>query len=333
MKAKNQNSINWDLLAKKMAGELNSEEEEMMNQWRSQNSENEKDFNEVKKLWGETKYARELDAVNTDGAWNKVQQKMRRKPANLYRQRMLWSVAASVAVIMGLLIGDWIWKGKDKFIEQTVVIAENNMQQITLADGTDVSINGGTTFMYPQQFEGQTRTVKLDGEAFFKVTRDKDVPFVIETNDLVVKVLGTSFNVKSYKGMNVAEVIVESGSVEVSLEGNRENRVVLSAGEKALFNRETQSLISMMNEDENYNAWSTRIIQFKDAPMTEVVKVLEDVYKIEISVSDSMILEENVLTATFNQYALEHVLEIVCSTFNLEYAQQGKTSYVITYMN
>lgn len=75
MKAKNQNSINWDLLAKKMAGELNSEEEEMMNQWRSQNSENEKDFNEVKKLWGETKYARELEAVNTDEAWNKVQQK------------------------------------------------------------------------------------------------------------------------------------------------------------------------------------------------------------------------------------------------------------------
>lgn len=242
-------------------------------------------------------------------------------------------MAASVAVIMGLFIGDWIWKGKDKFIEQTVVIAENNTQQIILADGTDVSINGGTTFMYPQQFKGQTRTVKLDGEAFFKVTRNKDVPFVIETNDLVVKVLGTSFNVKSYKGMNVAEVIVESGSVEVSLEGNREKRVVLSAGEKALFNRETQSLISMMNEDENYNAWSTRLIQFKETPMAEVVKVLEEVYKIEISVSDSMILEENVLTATFNQYALEHVLEIVCSTFNLEYAQQGNASYIITYMN
>ena len=83
-----------------------------------------------------------------------------------------------------------------------------------MPDGSVITVNKNSTLSYPSEFKGKTREVALNGEAFFKVTPNKEKPFIIHVNDVTVRVVGTSFNIRSEKGKT--EVIVETGIVQVT---------------------------------------------------------------------------------------------------------------------
>ncbi|MDB5089035.1 MAG: hypothetical protein JWR09_3029 [Mucilaginibacter sp.] len=105
---------------------------------------------------------------------------------------------------------------------------------ITLADGTVVTLNSATTLKYPDSFSGKTREVYLDGEAYFDVHKDHEHPFIIHTNKMNVRVLGTSFNVKSYQSEFLSETTLIRGSIEVTLNDRPSDRIILKPKEKLI---------------------------------------------------------------------------------------------------
>ena len=105
---------------------------------------------------------------------------------------------------------------------------------IKLSDGTVVRLNSATTLRYPDSFTGKTREVYLDGEAYFDVHKDHLHPFIIHANKMNVRVLGTSFNVKSYKGEPLSETTLIRGSVEVTLKDRPSDRIILKPNEKLI---------------------------------------------------------------------------------------------------
>ncbi|NQU88299.1 MAG: FecR family protein, partial [Mariniphaga sp.] len=194
-------------------------------------------------------------------------------------------------------------------------------KDIILPDGTIVTLNSDTKLFYPKQFEGNSREVKISGEAFFNVTPNPDKPFIINAGNTQIKVLGTSFNVYAYPGSQTVEVIVETGKVQVlnptQTIQNTENEVFLDPGDKATFFKKEKVLTKNKNDDPNYNAWKTYNLVFEESKLSYVFQVLEKTYHVEIQTDDPEI-ENLMLVAEFNNKPINFVLDVIRLTFNLE---------------
>ena len=134
-------------------------------------------------------------------------------------------MAASLIIVIG--IGLLAYRLLNHPAKEVTVLAQQTVLNDTLSDGSVVTINKGSSISYLSKFKGETRQVALKGEAFFNVTPNKEKPFIVSVNDVLIKVVGTSFNVKTINGST--EVVVESGIVKVV---RGENTIELRAGRK-----------------------------------------------------------------------------------------------------
>ena len=328
MKEQNKNKINWELLARDMAGELSEQEHHDFNCQLQDDKGIEEVFSQVKELWGDSKYAQELAEINTDAAWDQVHAKTTMPSGRLRRMTRLRTVMAVAAVLVVVICGYFMYSIFSINPIQSVVVAKTQTQSVSLSDGTDVAINGGSSFKYPEVFKNDTRTVELNGEAFFNVMRDESKPFIIKTEKVQIKVLGTAFNVKAYAPDQRTIVTVSTGKVLVAV-NNQESKVVLKAGESAVYNASTFKLTKQINENVNYQSWKTKEINFKEnTALSEVFETIEEVYQIQIEISDSSLIQGEDFNASFKHHTLDHVLETVCHSFHLNYRKEGDV-YVI----
>nr|WP_321405440.1 FecR domain-containing protein [uncultured Carboxylicivirga sp.] len=316
MEQKRAHNIDWDLVAKDMAGELSASEHEQLNHELS----GDKDLlGQLNQLWGDTKYAQEIKSIDTDKAWTKVSSEIHQKQHKhiSMQWKKIVSVAASLIFILAAYVLIKNLVPNNKLLQ---VLAQNEITQVELEDGTLVDLNIGSSLQYPESFNTETRNVHLNGEAFFDVARNEQKPFIIETQNLRIKVLGTSFNVKANALNGDENVSVTSGRVEVWHMGEH---VVLEKGEAANFNLEAKQLIKSSVTDVNYNAWKTREIEFENVTLTEAIAVIQSVYHIKIETDNEIKPDSLMLKAQFSHDDLEHVLNVVCQTFNLTYTQQN----------
>jgi ferric-dicitrate binding protein FerR (iron transport regulator) len=189
----------------------------------------------------------------------------------------------------------------------------------TLPDGTQVALNAGSSLKYPENFKGKEREVILQGEAFFDVTHDEKKTFVIKAQELQIKVLGTSFYVNTQRNENTIEVVLMKGSVQLDF---NEKQMVLKPGDKAIILKHHGEIVRQENNDPNLLSWKTKIMQFTDTPLHEIVEVLENVYHKDIVVLTPEI-NNRVVTATFEGQSLEAVLLVLQSTINIAAKPNG----------
>ncbi|NWJ52921.1 MAG: FecR family protein [Bacteroidetes bacterium] len=139
-----------------------------------------------------------------------------------------------------------------------VKVAYGSKTTIELPDSSVVILNSGSSLSYPDRFEAGSRTVVLNGEAFFEVKKNKHRPFYVKTNDITIRVLGTKFNVKSYPDENTTETTLVSGKVEILRNSDLDQKantktvatIVLRPNQKAIFTRETGNTILKEQEKE-----------------------------------------------------------------------------------
>jgi len=323
MKKENEN-ISWSLLAKDASGELSPQEHEDLQKELIANPDIEK---QVKELWGETHYAQELKTIDADAAWKNVKAQFSSsiKKEKIFKLKRYIAVAAMFAIIMAsaFFLRNYLNQATFTTISTTDVV-----ESVMLPDGTKVDLNLGSTLTYPNNFDGDIRQVRLVGEAFFNVVRNVAMPFVIETENLNVKVLGTSFNVKAYANAESAKVTVSTGMVSVVAKTTLHN-VILEAGDAVAYTKSINSLEKVKVSTSNYKAWKTKEIEFDNTCLSEVFKTIEDVYHITIEVDSGVDVDKEVLNATFSHHSLKHVLESVCASFNLKF-QKLDEKYLIT---
>jgi ferric-dicitrate binding protein FerR (iron transport regulator) len=167
-------------------------------------------------------------------------------------------------------------------------------------------MNKNSVLNYPDRFTGGTREISLKGEAFFDVAHDKSKPFMIHVNDVVVKVVGTSFNIKT-TGPNT-EVIVETGVVQVI---QQEIVVKLKPKEKASV--QSGRLQKGSSQDELYNYYRTQKFVANKTPLWRLVDVLNEAYHANI-VIDNKKLANRTITTTFKADSLDGILEVISKT-------------------
>ena len=210
----------------------------------------------------------------------------------------------------------------DKLVFNALTIPYGKTFHLVLSDGTKIHLNAGSSLKYPVKFiHGKERQVFLEGEAFFDVAKDAKHPFIVNSNKLNIRVLGTSFNINSYpEDDNINTVLVE-GSVSIYPEDEsykNNTSSLLKPGYKASWNKNKKE-INLDKVDTNiYTAWTKGKLIFLDMPFKNIRKKLERKYNVKI-INNNEILENNTYNAVFDIETIEQVLETLNENFPIEY--------------
>jgi len=170
-----------------------------------------------------------------------------------------------------------------------VIVPYGDQLQVILQDGTTVQLNSGSHFQYPKSFGLFSRKVKLVGEGYFSVAKETGRPFVVNLNEIAVKVTGTKFNVKAYSDDNKITVALEEGHVKIADKSN--NVYPLNIGQNAQYDKNSGVCVVSTAEDMTvHTAWRTKSLNFYRTPLKEILKTLERQYEVRFVVNDSSLL-------------------------------------------
>ena len=203
--------------------------------------------------------------------------------------------------------------------------------KIVLSDGTSVWLNSGSVMSYPQNFKGKSREVYLRGEAYFEVTKDKLHPFIVQTANVEIEVLGTSFNVMAYDDDIDVEAVLIEGSVKISESGMlfNKNNTILSPGQKANYCKKTKNINVSNVNTELYVSWKDGYFLYEEISMDCLIETLNRYYNSNIFIKGSA-LEKIVFSGKLeNRKSLEETLQIICKSTRLNYYKNNENEYII----
>lgn len=312
-----------ELMSKYVSGNASAQEVAELEAWVLENSEHKQQFQAFKKAWMLTGMQREQAKVDVDAMWRQTSEQLfpQAKSAKVVdmkpriNRRLWFGIAAAVVALIVAVI--WIFPSKDD--SPLIVQTTDKIQSLTLSDGSQITLNQESSFRFEATEEGQ-RQVELTGDAYFEVARDEKRPFVIQAQEVEIEVLGTAFYVDAREGQSDIQVVVASGSVAVRAGGEEQ---VLRANEKATFQKDNAQLLKQANEDINFRALKTDTLIFEDAPMEEVVYVLNRRYRAKIRIENTSFTQCK-LTGTYRNMSLNDILEVLQVTFEIEAKKQGE---------
>jgi len=200
--------------------------------------------------------------------------------------------------------------------EITQITSKGEKKEIFLTDGSIVVLNSNSSITYPEEF-GKTRNIKLNGEAYFKVFHDEQRPFVVQTHDVKVRVLGTSFDINSYNHRQT-KVSVITGKVEVTSPTGKKVHIIKNQQADLRSNSDFE----ILKEDSNDGiAWTSNTIILKNTTLAETAKIIENWYNVDITFEDAA-LNKLTISGKFKDEKLENVLE------SIAFLKQLKVEYI-----
>ncbi|MFV5701526.1 FecR family protein [Flavobacterium sp. XS2P12] len=210
----------------------------------------------------------------------------------------------------------------EKLVYNTIKIPYGKRFELELSDGTIVHLNSGTTLKYPVRFiAGENRQVFLDGEAFFDVTKDKKHPFIVNADNLNIRVLGTHFNVSSYPEDNLTDVVLVEGSVGLYTANEKfdaNKNTILKPGYKGSFNRKDNHIETKPVITDVYTSWMEGRLIFKNMSFNDITKKLERHYNVTI-VNQNKKLANEKFYASFGDEPIEKVLSYFNDVHGINY--------------
>lgn len=259
--------------------------------------------------------------------WEKVVHRID-KPAVSYRLSIYKIIAIAASFLLLLGIGSTLyWKNEQS--EQYMYVVASGVrciESVLLPDGTEVRVGPNSRLTYPSDFKGETRDVKLIGQAFFNVAKDKEKPFTVHTDNMDVTALGTSFEVFNYDYENKIETILLEGKVKVGL-GNPDSKqrkeVMLTPDEMLIYDKEANTVRVKNVNAESYSGWKNQgILSFENARLSTIISRLEPWYGRKIKCPDE-IAEEYRFTFKVRDESLERILFILNNSSPVKYREVG----------
>ncbi len=222
----------------------------------------------------------------------------------------------------GRLDYDKVITTSEKYIYNTLSVPYGKKSQLILSDGTKIHLNSGSSVRYPAAFmKNGKRQVFLDGEAFFEVAKDKNRPFIVNSNEMNVRVLGTRFNVSSYLDDAQTSTVLVEGSVGLFKKGedfSLESSALLEPGYKGVLEKSMNEIVFEQVDTEIYTGWVQGKIIFNRMPFKDILKKLERQYNVEIT-NQNKALDEEIFTASFDTETIEQVLAAFNKNYPINY--------------
>ena len=225
----------------------------------------------------------------------------------------LVAVFAGIFMTISLVYFMWSYQPYHRF-----ETAYGQKVSLTLPDGSEVTLHGNSSIRYPKHWDDKDqREVKLDGEAFFKVKKQKNESgeqrkFVVLTDDVKVEVIGTSFNVNTWKN---SEVALLSGAVTLNIRGDQQHKLQLIPGQVAWVTDD--ELKQKTTDIYPYTAWTEGTLVFDETPISEIISLLKHAYGVQVKLQDPSIADMR-LTGKLSVESADELLYLLELSFNLK---------------
>ena len=208
-----------------------------------------------------------------------------------------------------------------------LIIPKGTFYHLVLSDGTKVWLNADSKIKYPVSFGQDKREVSLRGEGYFEVAKDSARPFIVSTDKMDVKVLGTTFDVNTYEDEGKSFVVLVEGLVEVSA-GKGESRIITPGYMAEVDMHDVQAKIHVSKCDtEHYIAWKSGNFSFRNASLTEILKRVSRYY--DVTVIREQVFEEEYYTGDVSSdVSLESLLAVIESSTSVSFKVERKIVYV-----
>ena len=321
MEKKDEN-IDIGLITRYLSGESSVSEEKELKRWLAEDPDHTKHLDQYRSIWEKLGRIESVARIDLDAEWHVLESRMeesdkvitlqpvRKRSASFYVGRI--AVAAMLAVIL-TFTGIYT---VNRFGYKTLATMDQP-EELLLPDGSTATLNYFSSLKYPRRFSGEMRKIELEGEGFFEVESDPEHPFVINTRDVDIKVLGTSFNVNAYSENAAVEVTVKTGEVAVTRHGEVPRTIILKPGNKGVYKKSDETLEITQEIDKNYLAWKTKNFVFEDQTLLDVSKQLSKVYQAEIIIAYDSLKNARITTA-FNDQSLDAILNVLSATLDLD---------------
>ena len=253
-------------------------------------------------------------------------------------RRLIPYLVAAVAALALLIVIPISYKAGLNSGEERIAAIEweevsvpfGEKETVTLSDGTVLHLNSGSRLTYPASFSGNSRTVFLDGEAYLDVAKDPEHPFIIKSQGIDIKVLGTSFNFKNFAQERTAELLLMEGCVEASVSIPNDTRTVrLKSGDKMQYNRENGNLDIARFDPRGFKAfYKDNSLHFFDMEMADIALDLSRRFNCEIVVLDEALASRRYFSIFTNNETLDQILAVMSSDGKMRVRRSGKTIYL-----
>ena len=345
-----------EIITRVLEGEASSEDRKTLIDWIKSSEENRRELEKTEAFWDALEIINNRENFNPKDGYDDFVRYIGTITHPARRQQKLYKyVLRFAASILLVLSVSYITYRITKTTTETIAYFElttpnGSHTQLTLTDGTTIWLNAGSKLRYPNKFDDTTRTVYLEGEAFFNVRKDLKHPFIVQTSEIIVKALGTSFNVKAYPDEGSIETTLVNG--EVIVEGNKtsnkeKNYIRLLPNQRATYiktegrlllndyeqkklaksnakvqpvKREKESLIiSKEVNTELYTSWIENLLMFDNEPFESIAYKLERRYGATIIFNDNEIKKYR-FSGKFPEISIDRVLNALqfASPFNYE---------------
>ncbi len=366
-----------NLIIKYLTGELSEKESEKLLNWVSKDEHNKKYFSEIKNAWAS---AGLNDNANIDNVkkevelfnYRKVLQNGPKKQTyriktSSHEKTSIWNLALKIAAIIILIyslgITSYTFLIPEPSQYNEVITRNGEKSQLTLADGSKIWVNSNTKLRYPASMNQKQVDIFLEGEAFFDVYKMPGRNLTVHTSDLMINVLGTAFNVKSYSDDGITETTLVRG--KITIDGQRKKlkeKLVLSPNQQATYissnktmqvreldsgdeaskntkkgnevgaerlqkqQPRSQMVFSEKVETEVYTSWKDGKMIFRGERFEDLASRMERWYDVKIQINGSA-LKESRYTGTFEKESIEQALKALSLSlpFNYEIDQNKIT--------
>ncbi len=252
-----------------------------------------------------------LNAIHHQINLNRFKQNSRKKKYLTFIYRA--AVILLLPVITLLVYTNYIEQGTNPFVMNEPIMNEiyspvGSRISLSLSDGTKVWLNHGSSLIYPQQFTGKNRTVKLQGEGYFEVVKNEKKPFVVETKTMNVIVTGTAFNVKSYEADKTFEATLKNGRIHLQSLNHKD--IEMLPGQHCNINKISKKYRIREVDPEKYISWKDGKLIFEDDSFVNIVNRISRWYNVDIEILDPAI-KELTYNGTFIDEPLYQILEML----------------------
>ena len=314
--------INEEILAAYLSGALDAEQRAAVEAWYDASPANRRLMGEIYRLLYLNDRINDTARIDVEKAYVHCRTRIREQARRRVWLRSLKRLAASAAVIVVLLAGGWMARSSVERLTRPMVVYTQvgERSQAVLPDGTKVWLNSSSRVEYAASFFSRKRRVKMDGEAYFEVSHDRHAPFVVSTNGLDIRVLGTRFNIRNNEDKHLITTVLLEGSVEASVTGERGTALRLHPSQQLTFDTDTKSmLLTDIPTAERSINWIYGRFSFEHNTLEEIAEELNRYYNVDIRFKDDALRQLRFSGDFQVDDGIYHIMSVLQLTYKFNY--------------
>lgn len=298
------NIFNDEDIAKYFAGELDERKIETMEKQLMNDSDKEHEMSEFAKLWEKSTSVGKYDKIDIDSDWQNVRQRMgfQSKSRVIPLRRIIYAVAAIFILLIGTAVVLKLMQkssNSNSTSNEYIQFAANDLQkEVLLPDSTIILLNRNANIVYNNNYGKSNRDIALTGEAFFKVHKNKNLPFRVYTEGSTIEVLGTSFNIKPSSKEIIVSVV--TGHVAFFESSKKENRVELLKDQQTKYKPSNHSFDPVKALDPNLMAWRTHKLYLNRYTPIQAFEAVANYFQVKLIVEKQLNFTEKGLKGHIN---------------------------------